>query len=65
MYMYVCLGHPLQAAFQENVGRQGTFPHGIDILTTVDYFTVGSRSNAFLHLRSVRLASLDSSLVSP
>ena len=22
------------AAFQENVGRQGEFPHGIDILTT-------------------------------
>ena len=22
------------AAFQENVGRQGTFPHGIEILTT-------------------------------
>lgn len=41
-----------QAAFQENVGRQGTFPHGIDILTTVDYFTVGSRANAFIRLRS-------------
>ncbi|KAJ8793102.1 hypothetical protein J1605_003779 [Eschrichtius robustus] len=36
------------AAFQENVGRQGTFPHGIDILTTADYFTVGNRSNCFL-----------------
>ncbi|XP_069866100.1 tubulin-specific chaperone D-like [Dipodomys merriami] len=36
------------AAFQENVGRQGTFPHGIDILTTADYFAVGSISNCFL-----------------
>ncbi len=24
------------SAFQEHVGRQGTFPHGIDILTTCD-----------------------------
>eukprot|EP00092_Neocalanus_flemingeri_P020394 GFUD01022092.1.p1 GENE.GFUD01022092.1~~GFUD01022092.1.p1 ORF type:complete len:1159 (+),score=370.35 GFUD01022092.1:112-3588(+) len=38
------------AAFQENVGRQGTFPHGIDILTVADYFAVGSRSNSFLVL---------------
>ena len=38
------------AAFQENVGRQGTFPHGIDILTVADYFAVGSRSNAYLVL---------------
>uniref|UniRef100_A0A8C5YCS2 Tubulin-specific chaperone D n=1 Tax=Microcebus murinus TaxID=30608 RepID=A0A8C5YCS2_MICMU len=36
------------AAFQENVGRQGTFPHGIDILTAADYFAVGNRSNCFL-----------------
>jgi len=36
------------AAFQENVGRQGTFPHGIDILTTADYFAVGSRMNVYL-----------------
>ncbi|XP_075418553.1 tubulin-specific chaperone D isoform X2 [Tenrec ecaudatus] len=36
------------AAFQENVGRQGAFPHGIDILTTADYFAVGNRSTCFL-----------------
>ncbi|XP_055448634.1 tubulin-specific chaperone D isoform X2 [Psammomys obesus] len=36
------------AAFQENVGRQGTFPHGIDILTTADYFAVGNISHCFL-----------------
>ncbi|RXM37451.1 Tubulin-specific chaperone D [Acipenser ruthenus] len=38
------------AAFQENVGRQGTFPHGIDILTTADYFTVGNRTYCFLNI---------------
>lgn len=27
---------------------QGTFPHGIDILTTADYFAVGNISNCFL-----------------
>lgn len=43
------------AAFQEHVGRQGAFPHGIEILTTVDYFAVGNRSNAFLKL-SVEVA---------
>jgi len=39
------------AAFQEHVGRQGTFPHGIDILTTADYFTVSVRSHAYLNIR--------------
>jgi tubulin-specific chaperone D len=38
------------AAFQENVGRQGTFPHGIDILTRADYYTLGNRPNAFLEI---------------
>ncbi|XP_056409176.1 tubulin-specific chaperone D isoform X2 [Hyla sarda] len=38
------------AAFQENVGRQGTFPHGIEILTTADYFAVGNRVNCFLNI---------------
>ncbi|ESP04000.1 hypothetical protein LOTGIDRAFT_156603 [Lottia gigantea] len=38
------------AAFQENVGRQGIFPHGIDILTTADYFAVGNRSHCFLEI---------------
>lgn len=38
------------SAFQEHVGRQGTFPHGIDILTTCDYFAVGLRKNAYLQL---------------
>lgn len=33
------------AAFQELVGRLGEWPHGIDILTAADYFTVSSRVN--------------------
>jgi hypothetical protein len=35
------------AAFQENVGRQGNFPNGIEILTAADYFTVGNRTRAY------------------
>ncbi|XP_068082742.1 tubulin-specific chaperone D [Anabrus simplex] len=46
------------AAFQENVGRQGTFPHGIDIVTTADYFAVGVRTNAFLNI-SVYIAQFE------
>lgn len=38
------------AAFQENVGRQGTFPHGIEIVTAADYFSVGMRNNAYLEV---------------
>ncbi|CAG9762163.1 unnamed protein product [Ceutorhynchus assimilis] len=38
------------AAFQENVGRQGTFPHGIDILTTADFFAVSVQNNAYLNI---------------
>uniref|UniRef100_A0A1A7XMF4 Tubulin-specific chaperone D n=1 Tax=Iconisemion striatum TaxID=60296 RepID=A0A1A7XMF4_9TELE len=38
------------AAFQENVGRQGTFPHGIDILTAADYFSVGNLNNCYLNI---------------
>ncbi|XP_046893536.1 tubulin-specific chaperone D [Hypomesus transpacificus] len=44
------------AAFQENVGRQGTFPHGIDILTAADYFAVGNVTNCYLSI-SVYIAS--------
>ena len=38
------------ATFQEAVGRQGTFPHGIEILTEADYFTLSNRVNAFLNV---------------
>ncbi|KAF5295539.1 hypothetical protein FQR65_LT10402, partial [Abscondita terminalis] len=46
------------AAFQENVGRQGTFPHGIDILTTADFFEVSVRNNAYLTI-SVFIAQFE------
>ncbi|XP_050095697.1 tubulin-specific chaperone D [Anopheles aquasalis] len=46
------------AAFQESVGRLGNFPHGIDILTTADFFSVAVRSNAFLQI-SESIASFD------
>lgn len=38
------------AAFQENVGRQGNYPHGIDIVNTADYFALSSRVNSYLHV---------------
>ncbi|KAL1931108.1 hypothetical protein VTP01DRAFT_10245 [Rhizomucor pusillus] len=46
------------AAFQENVGRQGIFPRGIDIIQLADYFTLGNRNNAFLNV-SVEIARFD------
>lgn len=36
------------AAYQENVGRHGMFPHGIDVLITADFQSVGPRTNAYL-----------------
>lgn len=38
------------AAFQENVGRHGMFPHGIDVLTAADFHSVGPRAAAYLHV---------------
>ncbi|XP_053767028.1 tubulin-specific chaperone D isoform X2 [Desmodus rotundus] len=42
----------IATVFDRNVNcrraASGTFPHGIDILTTADYFAVGNRSNCFL-----------------
>jgi len=38
------------AAFQESVGRIGTFPHGIEIVNKADYFSLGSRSRAVLEV---------------
>ncbi|KAJ4458133.1 putative Tubulin-specific chaperone D [Paratrimastix pyriformis] len=35
------------AAFQEHVGRQGTFPHGIEVMTAIDYFLVGNRAHTY------------------
>lgn len=38
------------AAFQENVGRIGNFPHGIDIMGIADYFAVGNRVESYLNI---------------
>jgi len=38
------------ATFQECVGRQGNFPHGIEILTEADYFTLSNRVNAYINV---------------
>ena len=38
------------AAFQEHVGRQGYFPHGIEIITEADYFTLGNITNCYLNI---------------
>ncbi|KAB2594712.1 tubulin-folding cofactor D [Pyrus ussuriensis x Pyrus communis] len=38
------------AAFQENVGRQGSYPHGIDIVNTADHFSLSSRVNSYVHV---------------
>jgi len=38
------------AAFQEHVGRQGYFPHGIEIITEADYFTLGNKNYCFLNI---------------
>ena len=46
------------AAFQENIGRQGNFPHGIEILTEADYFTLGSRNNCYFNI-SIFIAQYD------
>ncbi|KAG0570729.1 hypothetical protein KC19_6G183600 [Ceratodon purpureus] len=35
------------SAFQEGVGRQGDFLHGIDIVNAADYFSLGSRGNSY------------------
>ena len=45
------------AAFQESVGRLGAeaVPHGIDLLTTCDYHSVGIRAHTYTDL-SVKVA---------
>ncbi|XP_057533756.1 tubulin-folding cofactor D isoform X1 [Amaranthus tricolor] len=51
------------AAFQENVGRQGNYPHGIDIVNTADYFALSSRENSYLNV-AVRIAKYEGYLYS-
>ncbi len=35
------------AAFQENVGRQGNYPYGIDIVTEADYFSLSKKTDSY------------------
>lgn len=46
------------AAFQECVGRQRIFPHGIEILAEADYFTLANKANSFLNV-STYIAQFD------
>ncbi|KAG2186104.1 hypothetical protein INT43_002542 [Umbelopsis isabellina] len=46
------------AAFQENVGRQGVFAHGIDIIQTANYFSLGNRNHSFLYV-SLEIAQFE------
>ena len=54
----VSIRRAASAAFQENAGRHGLFPHGIDVITTADYFAIGNRANCFLNI-ALKLASYD------
>jgi len=38
------------AAFQECVGRLGSFPHGLEILSVADYYSVGNMASAYLRV---------------
>ncbi|GAA5901543.1 Cin1p [Sporobolomyces salmoneus] len=44
----VSIRRAASAAFQEAVGRWGVFPHGIDVLRKIDFFTVSVRHRAYL-----------------
>ncbi|KAJ2767920.1 hypothetical protein IWQ57_003756 [Coemansia nantahalensis] len=46
------------AAFQEHVGRQGAFPHGIAVLQLADFFSVGVMRSAFV-VASKKIAAYD------
>ncbi|KAL6981771.1 hypothetical protein U1Q18_023392 [Sarracenia purpurea var. burkii] len=46
------------AAFQENVGRQGNYAHGIEIVNIADYFALSSRVNSYLYV-AVCIAQYD------
>lgn len=58
LFLQINCRRAASAAFQENVGRQGSFPHGIDILTTADFFAVTVRNNAYLTI-SVFIAQFE------
>ena len=41
------------AAFQESVGRLGTFPHGLELVTIMDYYAVSNRNHTYLELSCI------------
>lgn len=46
------------AAFQENAGRHGLFPHGISVVTTADYFSLGNIGNVYSEI-ALKLMEFD------
>ncbi|KAJ3359026.1 hypothetical protein HDU91_005029 [Kappamyces sp. JEL0680] len=54
----VSIRRAASAAFQENAGRHGLFPHGIDVVTTADYFAIGNKTNCFLDI-ALKIASFE------
>jgi hypothetical protein len=46
----VSIRRSASAAFQENAGRHGLFPNGIEIITSADYFAIGNRISCFMDL---------------
>lgn len=54
----VIIRRAASAAFQENVGRQGTFPNGIDIVQTVNHFSVQLINRSYLEI-SAHVAKYD------
>lgn len=50
MPLQVACRRAAAAAFQEAVGRLGSFPDGIALLTAADYFTLSSRAQVCLRM---------------
>jgi hypothetical protein len=48
--VWECEGGEYLFNVKEHVGRQRTFPYGIDIVSTVDYFAVGNLRNCYTKL---------------
>ena len=46
------------AAFQESVGRLGTFPHGMELVITMDYHAVCNKRHTYMNL-SIQIAEIE------
>ena len=46
------------AAFQESVGRLGTFPHGMELVTIMDYHAVSNKKDTYMDL-SIQIAEIE------